>query len=310
MVLGFKKKGPEGVGCYGKLPLHGDYLSHQSDSSEAKRLIAWLNEGYRLTSGKDSDEAAETRFVFPGRGKLVLFGAFWPSADASGTRRFPFALFGAAPAKRISPHGARIPMAITPAWSSMEDAFPGLREAPTADEIGSRLSRIPLPEFDASRDLRGAFSDSACKAEVSPGAMDVLFDLLRLTRAIAPGRKSDMPAFAIRLPLTMACDPEVETAAWLEVLAQRLGENALPGQCHIFLRPAWGESPGELFVFHRELKPEDLGFVLHPTNDYPYANVLGNPGDEAAKFHEWLAEKAGADPTLKETVEVALADWA
>ena len=110
-------------------------------------------------------------------------------------------------------------------------------------------------------------------------------------------------------PLTTSCDPEVETAAWLEVLAQRLGENALPGQCHLFLRPPWSESPGELFIFHRELKPEDLGFVLHPENDYPYANVLGHPGDDAAEFRDWLKEKAGEDPTLKEVVEVALADW-
>jgi hypothetical protein len=72
-------------------------------------------------------------------------------------------------------------------------------------------------------------------------------------------------------------------------------------------RPA-GESPasgpdlptGELFLYHRELKPEDLKYVLSPVPDYPYVNSLGTHANlpEAGRFREWFDENVGPDATM------------
>ena len=65
---------------------------------------------------------------------------------------------------------------------------------------------------------------------------------------------------------------------------------------------AW---PGELVLIHRDLKPEDLGFILSPTEDYPFGNVLGAPSDdpEVEDFWASFTEATGANPTLERFVE-------
>ena len=123
MVLGFGKKDPGGLGCYGKLPSQGDYISHQVDG-EARHLTEWLDNGYRLDGAKDELEGESTKFLLAPGGRRSLAGTIWPSADASGTRRFPFSMFTEVRARHVAPLGSRIPLALNPLWREMALAMP------------------------------------------------------------------------------------------------------------------------------------------------------------------------------------------
>ena len=123
--------------------------------------------------------------------------------------------------------------------------------------------------------------------------------------------KGEVPQFAVRIPLAIGYAPEVEAVAWLRFLSKGLRSPELPFESHLFLRPMRGDRPAEMFLFHRELKDTDLGFLLSPTDDYPYANVLGDASEDPAaeSFAEWYAEATGPTATLNDLLEVNLADW-
>ena len=311
MILGLGAKGQNGVGCYGKLPMHGDYVSHQSDGQEARRFTAWLDEGYRLTGGKDDPDGPATSYVLPGRKKASLYGRIWPSADASGTRRFPFALFAEAPIRALAELGPVLPFGLTTGHSAMDSAWSGLKECESAEKIGHLVSEIPVPPLGELRDTRVSVHALLGEQAVSPMVVGALHDLVRLTAALPAGSRGKAPPFAIRLPLTSSAPPEAEASLWLSVLSNRLATPKLAADTAIFMRPGLGEAPGDLFLFHRELRPEDLGFVLTPSDEYPYANLLGTEVDEAAipPFRAWLSERVGSAPTLAEVSGLDLSEF-
>ena len=305
MVLGFGKKGPSGVGCYGKLPLHGDYVSHQNDGAEARVLSAWLDDGYRLAGGRDDIEAAELKFYHPG--KRAIFGGIWPSRDASGTRRFPFSLFATTNGRELADLGALAPLGLAPGWKHMAEALPAIREESTPDGVQGLVSAIPVPELAEPEAVRAEFV-AAAKGPVEIGsALEIHVDLTRLAAALSGGKKGEFPSFAARIPLVTEAPALLESAAWLTLLARHTGSEELPGQCHLFIRPSGPRGNGDLFVFHRELRPEDLGFMLAPDEEYPYANQLGLEPDEDAyeDLADKLLEKAGeAGACLMDLVEL------
>lgn len=307
MVLGFGKKGPGSAGCYGKLPLHGDYVSHANDGPEARRLSTWMDEGYRLTRGHDNPDAAEVCFLLVD-GRRAIFGVFWPSGDASGTRRFPFALFVPTPSKTIGPFGATIPEAIVPAILNLTKAYPDLREAGSPDRITSLMSAIHVPPFPDPASVRSQFGRDAAQSLSADAAKPVLFEVMRFTDALGSTKKG-APNFAVRIPLTTEFAPSAEASAWLDILGRRLGDPNLGSSSSLFVRPPRGAACGELVVIHRELRPDDLGFVLTPTEDYPYGNCLGNDtgGEEAAAFAASLETPEGTEFTLADLVRAGIA---
>jgi len=62
-------------------------------------------------------------------------------------------------------------------------------------------------------------------------------------------------------------------------------------------------------VIHRELRSEDLGFVLTPTEDYPYGNLLGNDANDpaAAEFAASIETPEGAEFTLADLLRAGVA---
>jgi type VI secretion system ImpM family protein len=305
MVLGFLKRASGGVGCYGKLPLHGDYVSHANDGPEARFLSAWLDQGYRLTPGRDNPDAAELGYLVRSRRK-ALVGVLWPSGDASGTRRFPFAMFATVATRALAGLGELVTVGIAPTIVELAKAFPGIREAAAVDQIHSILSKIQVPPLPEADEVRKEFGRESANPLSAKSARPVLFEVLRFADALGGGRKGEAPSFAVRLPLRTEYPASLETAAWLSVLGHRLGDPGLPTNCHLFVRRSKGVVDGEMFVIHRDLKPEDLGFVLSPTEDYPYGNVLalGEDDPDAAEFVAGLETRFPEGFTLADLVSV------
>jgi len=303
MVLGFMKRGPGSVGCYGKLPRHGDYVSHASDGPEARFLSSWFDKGYLLTPGRDNPDAAEVGFLVRGR-KRGLVGVFWPSGDASGTRRFPFALFAPMPTKTLAQCGDLVTVGIAPAVVEMARAFPGIREAAGIDQIHGLLSRIPISTPPSVADIRSEFGREAGRSLSAAAAMPVLFEVLRFAAALGGGNRGEAPNFAVRIPLRTEYAPSAESAAWLSILSERLGDSGMTARSHLFIRRAKGSAEGEMFVVHRDLKHDDLGFVLIPSDEYPYGNILGNEGEDpdVAAFVAELTGKVSGNFTLSDLV--------
>src|SRR6187455_2395516 len=120
-IFSSSRAAPAKIGCFGKLPSYGDFLSLNAEGPEAQALAAWLQSGVSVLSTSAVAADQTVTFVWrPEGARRTLVGALWPSADSAG-RRFPFALFAAYPDDHLSQHGARRLIAAEPTWRRVLD---------------------------------------------------------------------------------------------------------------------------------------------------------------------------------------------
>jgi type VI secretion system protein ImpM len=88
------------TGCFGKLPIFGDFLRHNAFSESVRALDMWFQEGLRSFQDEHGDRWGEEfarirrfRFIYsPRRDGRGIAGVFVPSVDKAG-RRFPFVIY-------------------------------------------------------------------------------------------------------------------------------------------------------------------------------------------------------------------------
>jgi type VI secretion system protein ImpM len=96
-------------GCFGKLPIHSDFIRFRASGEEVRALDQWLQEGLlaaksRLGRGWEADysQADPWNFVFQVEGTdSFLIGSLVPSRDQAG-RSYPFFLFLRVDRKRFA----------------------------------------------------------------------------------------------------------------------------------------------------------------------------------------------------------------
>lgn len=96
-------------GCFGKLPIHSDFIRFRASGEEVRALDQWLQEGIlagksRLGRGWEADyfQADPWNFVFQVEGTdSFLIGTLVPSRDQAG-RSYPFFLFLRVDRKRFA----------------------------------------------------------------------------------------------------------------------------------------------------------------------------------------------------------------
>jgi type VI secretion system protein ImpM len=97
------------LGCFGKLPIHADFIQYNADGSEVRGLDQWFQEGIHLVKTRFNQGWAQDflgggtwNFVFqPKNGDRFLVGTYLPSQDKGG-RQYPFFLFLQIDWKRFS----------------------------------------------------------------------------------------------------------------------------------------------------------------------------------------------------------------
>ena len=88
------------IGCFGKLPIHPDFIRYQATGTEIQALDQWFQEGIHFAKtrfgsawSREFQEGGPWNFVFQtGEGKQFLVGSYRPSRDEGG-RQYPFFLF-------------------------------------------------------------------------------------------------------------------------------------------------------------------------------------------------------------------------
>ncbi len=88
------------LGCFGKLPIHSDFIRYQASGEEIRALDRWFQEGIYFAKSKLGASWQETflnaaswRFIFHlPKSKAFLVGVVMPSRDRSG-RTYPFVVF-------------------------------------------------------------------------------------------------------------------------------------------------------------------------------------------------------------------------
>ncbi|MCE9637035.1 MAG: type VI secretion system-associated protein TagF [Planctomycetes bacterium] len=311
-LFGASRAAPSRIGCFGKLPVYGDFLSSGADSPEAEAFVTWLQEGAAasVVPSFAPDQVLQMLWQ-PVGARRTLAALLWPSQDAAG-RRFPFAIFTSLAGGFVDRHGPRALVAADGVWRAMRELRTAVAAAPRQAEVYAcfRDANAPTPPED--RAVNRAYVDRAQAAQFRredfvPVGLHVQ-DLIWFAENL--GGTAD-PRFALRMPLHGSADPLAEGATWLHVLHDRLGLGTLDAALVVRSARADGSS---VFEFRRPLARDDFSFLFAPTADYRAADHLGfrvAPTSAAdASFLERFQRAWGARPPSCATVlETGAQGW-
>jgi type VI secretion system ImpM family protein len=153
------------LGCFGKLPFYGDYLKEGVSQPTARAVIELMLHGKRELAVDETDHGGYKDVAIEGShwillgeaGSRELFvGVLRPSRDGGG-RHFPFAVFTHVPRKIYGRHYSLLPLALTPIWVALAEAWEALADVATRDGFEETLEAIELPDLIDLKEARGDF---------------------------------------------------------------------------------------------------------------------------------------------------------
>jgi type VI secretion system ImpM family protein len=268
------------LGCFGKLPCYGDFLEGNLLSPTSRALKEWVLEG-REAVGLGSQvvetarpkETARRRFLcgLPGSVELVA-GVIRPSTDQGGRRSFPFMVFAQFPRRQYGKHYWLLPLALSPAWDALDDAWDSLANVATKaafqEVVASTLIPPPAPVGEVRSTYEGLQQETAEKPFArEDSSLDALLrNLPDVFRELRKGSNGE----GLRLELPVSADPAgacFEASMWIDLLnRQFMWRRFEPG---VFLTEGSAEKNAHaLFVFG-----------ILQARDYPM--LLGCEGAEA-----------------------------
>ncbi|KIH76528.1 type VI secretion system protein ImpM [Geoalkalibacter ferrihydriticus] len=256
-------------GCFGKMPIHPDFIRHGVRAREVVGLENWVQEGVGLFSRRGPGGGTEPLVSFPrhhlvmngGEQDRTLVGTLSASRDRSG-RAYPFVVFSLADASLFSEMQAAVPLAFDEFFQCSTEIL----AAPWSQEpVSLLLDRIDgLPTRDLSLTRRqllerqiallgdipmGRFWAEAFpgQAPLRQGLFEALFSALRSAARRGPGRVT----WGLRLPLGSGATLLPTVVFWVQMVEAILEERHW--RAHYFWHGGHHEQPGCLTLFFRPL---------------------------------------------------------
>ncbi len=297
-------------GCFGKLPVAADFLSHHSGTGAAISFERWIRTGVglgrsRFGSGWEKllDEIPCTRFVFwNGDPASCLVGLILPGRDRSG-RRFPFAVFlEGAPAEATRFFSA-YPATFAPFFAGAERVAAGAPVDPVAltaevdalADLAPSAAGVAAPVAEALFEGQTVATLEGTTTPPGPRARaGAVLRAARNLRALAgrQGTRTWPPSYGFRFPLPAGEDENATFPCfWLE-LVRRLFVRDRDRPPIFFWRAPVGEAGGgqldlylglpEPFAFLHLVDPAFASDGLYPIDEDEGAAPSGSrpaPGD-------------------------------
>jgi type VI secretion system protein ImpM len=246
--------------CYGKVPIHGDFVRHGVSTAEIDDFDQWLQEGIvssrqALGSGWDVGFEATPPQRFLLRAKStgrILAGVLVSSRDKPG-RRFPFAVFTAVELSSFPGEPTVLPAALGSFLDAAEErALSGGRGGDLKSFLAT-IDALPVPADleEGKRAILGfvARETNASFWEPRLGAPAQGRHCLLVHNLVETLRGGAAPRYVLRFPTGGSA---AETAFWLELCRRVNRRAALPTLA--LWGPGRNAGPSGLGVVYDELK--------------------------------------------------------
>ncbi|WP_305042641.1 type VI secretion system-associated protein TagF [Geoalkalibacter sp.] len=300
------------IGCFGKMPVHADFIRHGVREREVVELDSWVREGVGGLSRKIQAEGLASLATYP-RHHLVMNGgeqdrtlvATLCAGRDRGGRAYPFLVFRLADEPLFRHMQAAVPLA----FDGFFQQSSALLAAPWNQEpLGLLLERVDaLASRDTSLDRRqvldrqirllGDYSQGRFWAGTFPGIIprrQEMFEALFSALRSVARRGTQRTSWGLRLPLP-AGKPLLPTVMfWVQLVEALLEEPHW--RAHYFWQGGDAGFPACLTLFFRPLAPSQ------------FLCLLPSRCDEAGLFDLRLAMHQRSDVRCPEELARMLRD--
>ncbi|BCR03016.1 hypothetical protein DESUT3_00850 [Desulfuromonas versatilis] len=275
---------PDQFGCFGKLPIHSDFIRHNLNAREMLGFEKWVQEGVGLITRKHSGGWPEnyrnfSRFHFAqvgGDHERTLVGTLVASRDRSG-RHYPFTVCAVAEDPLFREMQAVLPLVFGDFFRSAEGLC---AEHWTSEPLGVLTSRVDcLGRRDTGLTRRHLLEGQIGLLEQAtmgqfwaaalPGAdaaarqqlFNTLFSALKTVVRRGPTRTN----WGIRLPIPGEGDQRPAVVFWMQVIESILEDRSW--RAHYFWCRGEAGRPAGLTVFFKSMPGSFLLQLLNPQLD-------------------------------------------
>jgi hypothetical protein len=260
-MFSFLRSETAAVELYGKLPLAKDYLRVGCGADSGLVLREWLDRAFSgaVDSGLPPQLAYPMRFVTGDALGLPLSGCAWPSSDAGGLRKFPFALFVERKRKLLVEDLAQSLARTASVWRALDGFYAARANFADGQALlsGMRGREIEVHALEPAPDERVDFESwtrALWPEDPRDGLDRTLAELDGLARARYHG--------PLRLPLASDFSLRAQAVAWWRLCAAIgwLDADALP----TVFTPAnevGADEPAFVVLFRGALAPADAAWL-------------------------------------------------
>lgn len=271
---------PSIAGCFGKLPIYGDFIRFNADGRDVDRFDEWIQKGLAFaqqrlgeTWAADFERADAWSFVFsPDEAEDYLAGVYTPSRDQGG-RQYPFLIFCRMEAGPMNGLGHLLPQVLASflirsvemartGWVgvSLETFLLAIRQIRPSEESEWRSAEERYVRRLSTQQAREFWTDLF--GEFEHPRKYLLYQ--RLVEVLQPiGRSSSAISLGLKFPLLSHKEEERwDLALWLDLIEQ-IGRHRYQVSSFFWNRPAGRAAPCAL-VLLGDPSPQNLALFVCP----------------------------------------------
>jgi len=222
------------AGCFGKLPIHGDFIRHNV-GPEVDKLDEWIQGGIvssRTAMGGAWDASFDGtpphRFIYQAAGGRVVAGVMAASIDKAG-RRYPFLVFTILDPKTMGGEITMLPAVLSSFFARAEEEAKTGWQGLDLKSFFVRIDSLALPaDFEEAKQsiitfvagqTNQAFFNGLFGSDKDPRKYMLIHNLVETLKG------GIVPKYALRIPRASQ-DPEV--SFWLELCRRLARRPSLP----------------------------------------------------------------------------------
>jgi type VI secretion system protein ImpM len=280
------------VGCFGKMPVHADFIKHNISSREVVALDSWVQDGVVLMNRKYGDDwtnklaaTPRYRFVWVGNEQdRSLAGVIAPGVDKSG-RGYPFVAFSSMDHALFKDRQAAVPLARAGFCDALFDMtgqnWDGANLSvltSTLDVAGQACGEVDKNDLtDLEMSLLGGITMKEFWDEILPEAdvttratfVRTLVSALHTVSRRTPQRVH----WGVRLPLPGKTEQTAHVVFWIQLCESIL--NGRPWHGQYFWNQQENGVPPRLTVFFRPVPASYFSTLIEPQkNDGSVFDVI------------------------------------
>ena len=222
------------VGCFGKLPIHGDFIRHNV-GPEVDKLDEWIQGGIvssRTAMGSAWDASFDAnpaqRFLYQSGGGRVVAGVIAASIDKAG-RRYPFLIFTILDPKTLGAEITALPMVLRSFFTMAEQEATTGWQGLDLKSFMVRIDSLALPtDFEEGKQsivkFVAAHTNQAMWSDLFGSDQDPRKYML-IHNLVETLKGGTVPRYALRFPRVTA---DADVSFWLELCRKLSRRPSLP----------------------------------------------------------------------------------